>query len=260
LLFPIFIYIAMSIHADYLPYVLNGRRIEIKRSNKFLDWLRDFVITTLLFTGMLYLLYRYNRVPNVNPNIGGFTGYSDYNQYIYLIFSLILSILIIYYITRRQFTFDAICYDCGFYGGEECKYCHNESNNLTQFSATITKVPKCPNCGNNWDNLSRRCSNCQYTIVLICDNCSQTINPLWKKCNLCGEPRQPVPEIALGKQPDTRYSYIKAKYLMIILMTLPFLVIESVLLINILVPVISGQFFITLEQFLLLIHDNYGLS
>jgi len=211
-MFPIFIVAMSGLHARYIPHFLRGRQMKNTDQRKLTEWI---LMTIGMAIGFGILTSQMYPLPNT-------TLRTDMFYFIKSLIMMILAIGVVIYIISSSFTTDEKCENCGYYGGLNCDYCKNMkfSEGLNLIGSDL-KVPRCPNCGNIWDNLSRKCSNCNYTIVLTCENCSQTINPLWKKCNLCGTPRTPVPEIALSPQTDNRFALIRARYILILLVTLP---------------------------------------
>ncbi|RMG33718.1 MAG: zinc ribbon domain-containing protein [Methanobacteriota archaeon] len=59
-------------------------------------------------------------------------------------------------------------------------------------------MPQCPSCGKNWDEPTRQCSNCKYTLILACPHCGNTLNPLWQTCVHCKNKVVPIPQLALS--------------------------------------------------------------
>ncbi len=112
-----------------------------------------------------------------------------------------------------------------------CWNCLNQrSNSFSGFNTVYP--PKCPSCNNEWDSISRICSNCGYTIVLTCNNCGQIINPLWESCVHCNAELKPLPQQALMHQKSQVYAS-SISYLRIILSVLVFMIaIEFILILQ----------------------------
>ncbi len=82
-----------------------------------------------------------------------------------------------------------ICYNCNVISDIQFNF------KLPTFRQA--KIPECPSCGKIWDEPTRQCSNCKYTVVMTCPHCGQTLNPLWRLCAKCKSPLVPIPERAL---------------------------------------------------------------
>lgn len=100
----------------------------------------------------------------------------------------------------------------------ECNSMISEKNGCRSCETAVTEFgvpqplrekvprPECPACAKAWTEMSRRCNQCGYTIILSCPHCYQTINPLWKTCSNCKNPLKTIPELALFRGDSPQYA------------------------------------------------------
>lgn len=124
---------------------------------------------------------------------------------------------------------------------------------MTQFKKF--SHPMCPSCGSNWVSLSRMCSICNFTILLSCERCSQTINPLWNKCNYCGEARSNIPTIALSSTGSIGYARTSSllKFLFAIIFII--LIYQVIILTNIILFILDDTIS---DGYIYYIYDDIG--
>jgi predicted RNA-binding Zn-ribbon protein involved in translation (DUF1610 family) len=114
------------------------------------------------------------------------------------------------------------CEICKLYQRSEC-YFHSKQNGKGEKSLFERKISphRCPNCKEIWINTSRACQNCDFKYTLVCENCGKSVNPLWKKCNLCGKSRKSIVERALMLETNNGTERMASKYVIITLLSFP---------------------------------------
>lgn len=143
----------------------------------------------------------------------------------------------------------AICKTCNLLKNEEeqCYSCDINEETDQQFRISVSRnltYPYCPSCGMLWKSLSRKCQNikCNFTIVLSCNKCAQTLNPLWEECNVCGEKRDPIPQVALKSPGSPGYARNQSFLMLFLTILIPALILQIVMATSVYRRVAAGLY------------------
>jgi hypothetical protein len=218
-------YLTLVISAKYIPYFIYSSRYKLPNTEIIKEWVKYlgilfFVILIVSYIGMDY--------SSSDPNL-------DLKMIIHYIF-IIVSPILMYRIGNSYSMSGNLCQDCNILSeGGLCPACI-EKHDIgipikIKFSPKISH-PTCPSCGIIWDSISRKCDGCDFTIILSCEKCSQTLNPLWHSCNLCGEPRRTIPELALQAPGSPGYARNQAFLLIMASFLLPALILQITIIIG----------------------------
>ena len=162
---------------------------------------------------------------------------SDIINLIHLIL-LAFPIFLIIFIANKYPVSGKMCSTCNLLMDKNdfCQAC-SEGEAIPIRINFITKLqhPYCPSCGTTWSTLSRKCVNtkCNYTILLSCEKCSQTLNPLWNRCNVCGEKRKPIPILALQSPGAPSYARNQAFLMILVSFLVPAAILQITIIINV---------------------------
>jgi hypothetical protein len=229
---PIFIilsvfYISFVFSAQLIPQLISGSLYQTPTSKQFTTLGKPLVIYSFIFIIMAYVAMDYS----------GTGVSSSIKQFIHYTFIFLPPLIIYLSASSTQFSgtrcqtcnlveIDGNCFSCGQVRGLKIPFKLSISRKL--------KHPTCPSCGQIWLNLSRKCPNCSFTVILSCEKCSQTLNPLWHACNICGEPRKTIPELALDVPGSPGFARSQAFLLVLLAFLIPALVLQTSIVINIL--------------------------
>ncbi|OLS27221.1 MAG: hypothetical protein HeimC2_13310, partial [Candidatus Heimdallarchaeota archaeon LC_2] len=184
---------------------------------------------------------------------------SDFINLVHIIL-LLLPVVIILLISSRFEVFGKTCQTCNLILDKDnfCQAC-TEGKALPIRINFVSKLqhPYCPSCGTTWSSLSRKCVNskCNYTILLSCQKCSQTLNPLWDRCNVCGENRKPIPHLALQSQGSPSYARNQAFLMILVAFLIPVMILQITIIANIFSRVRNKIYD---ESVLLSVNDDIG--
>ncbi|MCH8906811.1 MAG: hypothetical protein IH840_06955 [Candidatus Heimdallarchaeota archaeon] len=158
-------------------------------------------------------------------------AYRIYFHYIFIMGSG----FILYKLAATHNITENICPTCNLIISREfCLSCNNNNvdNLFRLFTIRRMRKPTCPACGINWETLSRQCINCNFTIILTCQKCSNTLNPLWHKCNVCGEQRKPIPDLALQSSGSPDYARTQAYLMLLVALFVPTFIVQLTIVIT----------------------------
>ncbi len=224
---PIFVmisvfFVTIAIVSEFIPQVINTSVYSPPTFDQLKKWSFPYsgIIIVILFFGYFGMGYNSS------------TGFQVFIHYIFVFGTPIL----IYFLTKDYPMSGKACNNCNMLLVDgTCYACQEKAKLGMQFNMKLIgkiKHPTCPACGNIWEEISRKCTNCQFTIILSCEKCSQTLNPLWHACNLCGEPRRTIPEVALESPGSPGYARSQAFLLVLASILLPALILQVTIIIG----------------------------
>lgn len=222
----VFFSVAINAAGEIPKLILGG---VYRKPNR--DQLKNWMMKIMPFAILVSLLTMFIiRISSNNEN-------SDYINLIHIIL-LVLPVFFISLVSLRFQFSGKTCQTCNLIldKNEFCLTCSGgEALPIRINFVSKLHHPYCPSCGTTWSALSRKCVNskCNYTVLLSCQKCSQTLNPLWDRCNVCGEKRRPIPHLALQSQGSPSYARNQAFLMILVAFMIPAVILQITIIANI---------------------------
>ncbi len=235
--------------AGEIPKMILGSVYRKPSNDQLRDWAMKIIPFAIIVSTLTMFIIR---ISSNNEN-------NDYINLVHIIL-LVLPVIIILFISLTYRYSGKTCQTCNLILDEKdfCIACSG-GDSLPIRINFVSKLqhPYCPSCGTTWGALSRKCVNskCNYTVLLSCQKCSQTLNPLWDRCNVCGEKRKPIPHLALQSQGSPSYARNQAFLMILVSFMIPVLILQITIITNVYSRVRNG---IYQPEVLLSVRDDIG--